>query len=190
MTRTLRKSWLPLMLALVLGLGISGSAWAGHGMGPDMGGGCGMMGPGMKGHGMGWMNLTPDEIGKAFDQRQKFMTDTADLRKQMLVKQAELRDLWKAKEPDKAKIEAKQKELNTVRDQLQAKGTTFKLEMKKQFPNLGDGPGCGMMGGGKGMAGCPMMAGDKGMAGCPMMGGGKGMANCPMTPAPAEGAKK
>jgi zinc resistance-associated protein len=183
MTRVVRKSWLPLILTLMLCLGFTGLAWAGHGMGggcgkgPGMGGGCGMMGPGM-GHGMQLMNLAPEQIGQAFDMRQKFMNDTAEMRKQMLVKRAELRDLWKAKEPDKAKIEAKQKELNAVRDQLQSKGTAFKLDMKKQFPTMGDGPGCGMMSGGKGMAACPMMGGDKGPGACPMV---------PPTP---EGSKK
>jgi zinc resistance-associated protein len=118
----------------------------GMGMGPGMQGhGCGMMGQGygMMGHGMPGLNLTPEQIGKAFDQRQKFMNDTAEMRKQMLVKRAELRELWKAKEPDKAKIEAKQKELNAVRDQLQAKATAFKLEMRKEFPTLGSGQGLG-----------------------------------------------
>ena len=174
MMTSLRKSWLPLMLTTVLSLGVATAAWAGPhggmgggcGMGGDMGMGPGMMGPGM-GHGMKWMQMTPDQVAKAFDMRHKFMNDTADLRKQMLVKRAELRDLWKAKEPDKAKINAKQKEINALRDQLQEKGTAFKLDMQKEFPNLATGPGCPKMGGG---AGCPMM-------------GGKGMA-------PPEGAKK
>ena len=108
-----------------------------------MGGGCGM-GPGMgKGHGCGMMGMqmTPDQAAKAFDLRQKFMNDTADLRKQMMVKQAELGELWRAKDPDKAKIAAKQKEINALRDQLQEKGTAFKLDMRKEFPTMAGGPG-------------------------------------------------
>ena len=58
------------------------------------------------------MQMTPDQAAKAFDLRQKFMNDTADLRKQMMVKQAELGELWRAKDPDKAKVAAKQKEVN------------------------------------------------------------------------------
>ena len=174
----LRKSWLLLILTLALSLGIASFAWAGHGMGggcgmgPGMGGGCGM-GPGMMGQGMGHgmclMNLTPEQAGQAFDMRQKFMNDTRELRKQMLVKRAELRELWKAKDPDKAKIEAKQKEVNAVRDQLQAKATAFKLEMRKQFPDMAGGPGMGA---------------------CPMMAGGKAQGACPMMAPAAEGAKK
>ncbi len=117
------------------------------------------------------MQLTPDQAAKAFDLRQKFMNDTADLRKQMWVKRAELRELWQAKEPDKAKITAKQKEINAVRDQLQEKGTAFKLNMRQEFPNMGGGKGPG--------------------GGCPMMGGGKGPGGAgPMTPPAPEGAKQ
>ncbi len=92
-----QKNWLFLMLVAVLSLGFATAALAQpQGMGPGMGmGQCGM-GPGMgMGHGQGlrygsWhereMQLTPDQAAKAFDLRQKFMNDTADLRKQMLVK--------------------------------------------------------------------------------------------------------
>jgi Spy/CpxP family protein refolding chaperone len=180
-----QKNWLFLMLVAVLSLGFATVAWAQpQGMGPGMGKGpgmgmeqCGMcpgmgMGHGMgkgcgMGHGMkGMMQLTPDQAAKAFDQRHKFMNDTSDLRKQMFVKQAELRQLWQAKEPDKAKIAAKQKEINAVRDQLQEKATAFKLDMRQDFPDMAGGAGC-----------------------CPMMGGGKGPRACPMVPPAPEGAK-
>jgi zinc resistance-associated protein len=163
MTTGLRKNKLLFLLTAVLSLILATAAWAGPkgmGGGCDMGGGCNMgdcMGHGM-GHGRQWMNMTPEQVGKAFDMRQKFMNDTADLRKQMLVKRAELRELWKAKEPDKAQIAAKQKEINAVRDQLQEKGTAFKLDMRKEFPTMGGGAGCPMMGGGKGMGGGPKPA--------------------------------
>ena len=179
-----QKSWLPLMLVAVLSLGFATAAWAGpkgmgggccrwrwprHGHGPWYGHGspgCGM------GHGMKGMQLTPEQAAKAFDLRHKFMNDTAELRKQMWVKQAELRELWQAKEPDKAKITAKQKEINAVRDQLQEKGTAFKLEMRKEFPNMGGGKGPG--------AGCPMM---EAAARAPAVAG-------PMAPPAPEGAKQ
>jgi zinc resistance-associated protein len=115
------------------------------------------MGMGHHGFGMQAIQVTPDQAAKAFDMRQKFMNETADLRKQMMVKRAELGELWRAKDPDKAKIAAKQKEINAVRDQLQEKGTSFKLEMKKEFPTLAGVSGCPQMGGGKGPRGCPMV---------------------------------
>lgn len=154
-----RKNCLPLVLTLMLCLGFATMSWAGpRGMGGggcDMGGGCGMG----KGHGCGMMGMqmTPDQAAKAFDLRQKFMNDTADMRKQMMVKQAELGELWQAKDPDKAKVTAKQKEISALRDQLQEKGTAFKLDMRKEFPTMAGGPGCPMMGGGKGQGACPMM---------------------------------
>lgn len=142
-----RKSWLPLMLTLVLSLGIATAVWAGHrdmGPGDDFG-----MGPGMgmdhPGHGRG-MQMTPDQAAKVFDLRHKFSNDTADLRKQMLVKRAELGELWRAENPDKAKIAAKQKEINALRDQFQEKMIPFKIEMRQLCPMPGKRPG-----------GCPMM---------------------------------
>jgi zinc resistance-associated protein len=124
-----------------------------------------------KGHhgGMGGMQMTPEQAAKAFDLRHKFMNDTAEVRKQMMVKRAELGELWRAKDPEKAKIAAKQKEMNALRDQFQEKAISFKVDMKQVCPMMaGGGPGCAMMG-----------------------GGGKGPGACPMVPPPApEGAKK
>lgn len=154
-----RKSWL-LMLTLVLSLGIAGAAWAGPrgmgmggccpmmgsdlGMGPGMGKGCGMA---KGGKGMHGMQMTPDQAGKAFDLHHKFMNETAEVRKQMMVKQAELGELWRAKDSDKAKIAAKQKEVNALRDQFQEKAISYKVDMKQQCPMMvgGTGPGAGPM---------------------------------------------
>src|SRR3990172_1189446 len=101
-----RKVSLLLVLALALSLGLAASVWA-----QPMGKG---MGPGMR-------NLTPEQAGKIFDLKEKFHTDTAGLRKQMMVKEAELAALWGAEKPDQNAIQAKQKELNGLRDQMQDK---------------------------------------------------------------------
>ena len=82
------------------------------------------------------MNLTPDQAGKIFDLKEKMHADTAAMRKQMMVKHAELAALWKMEKPDKTAIQAKQKELNTLRDQMQEKMTAFRLEAKKIAPNF------------------------------------------------------
>ena len=89
------------------------------------------------------MNLTPDQAGKIFDLKEKMQTDTAGLRKQMMVKHAELAALWKAEKPDQTAIQAKQKELNALRDQMQEKMTAFRLEAKKIAPDCGMGHGHG-----------------------------------------------
>jgi len=156
----MNKSKVALLLALALSLGLAAASWAG-----PMG-----MGHGM---GMGGANLTPDQAGKLFDLRQKFMDDTAGLRKQMAVKRAELAPLWQAENPDQKAIEAKQKEVNDLRGQFQQKMVGFKLEARKIAPNAAFGRGMGMMGG----------MGMHGGGGCGMgPGGGPGL--CPMAPPP------
>ena len=128
-----------LVLALALSLGLVASVWAQP------------MGKGM-GHGHGMMNLTPEQAGKIFDLNEKMYADTASLRRQMMVKHAELAALWKAEKPDQNAIQAKQKELKALGDQIQEKMTASRLEAKKIAPDFDMGPGPGM---GMGMGKCP-----------------------------------
>jgi hypothetical protein len=60
----------------------------------------------------------PGQSGQLFDLKEKMHTDTAGQRKQMMVKPAELAALWKMEKPDQTAIQAKQKELNVLRDQM------------------------------------------------------------------------
>ncbi len=136
------------------------------------------------------MNLTPEQAAQVFDLRQTFMDDTAPLRKQMVVKRAELSALWHAAAPDEKAILAKLKEINDLKGQLQEKCVPFRLQMRKLCPQAMHGMGMGL---GMGM-GCPMCMGSgmmghdhmgmmgKGGCGMGMMGGGAGM----VPPAPAE----
>jgi Spy/CpxP family protein refolding chaperone len=164
------------VLALSLTLGLAASSLAGPGGGMGGGMGCGMMGA---------MNLTPDQAGKFFDLKEKFHSDTAPLRKQMMIKRTELVVLQKAEKPDQAAITAKQAEMKALWAQMQEKRTAFQAEAGKISPDLGKGFGRGMHGGmghGRGM----------GPDGCPMAGpgGGKAAGCCPMAPggAPAPSA--
>jgi len=148
MKRKLLTKGLPIMLMLVLVL--STAAWA-------------------RPFGHGRMNLTPEQAGQMFDLKQQFMNDTAGLRKAMCVKRAELAALWKAETPDAKQIVAKQKELNAVKEQFQAKMVDFRLQARKICPMRGKGMGKGMgMGPGMGHG----MGPGGGMA---MMGDGPGM---------------
>ena len=125
-----------LVLGLALSLGLAASVWAqpmGKGMGP---------GPGM-------MNLTPEQAAKIFDLKEKMYADTIGLRKQMMVKRTELAALWQSFAPDQNQIQAKQQEINALRDQLQAKRTAFWEQNKQLYPQGGMGMGCGP---GRGMA--------------------------------------
>src|SRR3989339_279504 len=153
------------VLALSLTLGLAAASWARPGGGMGGGMGCGMMGA---------MNLTPDQAGKFFDLKEKFHNDTASARKQMMVKHAELAALWKAEKPDQAAINAKQKEINALRDQMQEKRTAFQLEARKISPELAQGFGRGKRGGmgrgmgpGGGMGPGPMGPGGPGAGGPP-----------------------
>ena len=99
----------------------------------------GMGGPrgqqwGRCGHHMKFAKLTPEQAGKLFDLRQKFLDDTASLRKDMVVKRAEVRALWRAENPDEKQILAKLKEIDAVKVKLQEKAVPFRLEVKKILP--------------------------------------------------------
>jgi len=86
---------------------------------------------------------------------EKMHADTADMRKQMMVKSAELGALKKAEKPDQNAIQAKQNELKALRDQMQEKMAACRLEGKKIAPDfdmgMGVGMGMGMSPGGLGM---------------------------------------
>jgi zinc resistance-associated protein len=157
------KMSLVVLLTLALTIGLAASSWA-----RPWGGGMGGMGCGM----MGAMNLTPDQAGKLFDLRQKFMNDTAEVRKQMVVKHAELAALWKADKPDEKAIVAKQKELTALKGQMQEKSVAFRLAARQIAPQLAQGFGHGM----RGPGGCPVggPGGGMGPGGCPMSGPGGG----------------
>jgi zinc resistance-associated protein len=132
-----------LVLALALSLGLAASVWA---QAVDKGMGMG--------HGAGMMNLTPEQAGQIFDLKEKMYVDTTGLRKQITVKHAELAALYKAEKPDQNAIQAKQKELNALGDQMQEKMKALQLEAKKIAPDLDMGMGPGGMGTGPG-AGSP-----------------------------------
>jgi len=131
--KSLRKTWAMLSLLAVWGwtLGAMNSAWAG--------GGWGCMNA----------NLTAEQSSQLFDLKQQFLNDTAGLRKQMMVKRTELAALWQSSAPDQNQIQAKQQEINALRDQLQAKRTAFRLQNQQVCPQAGTGMGRGA---GRGMA--------------------------------------
>lgn len=146
--KTSAKAYLiPLMLALVLSL--STAAWA-------------------RPFGGGHMNLTPEQAGQLFDLKEQFMKETVELRKAMWTKRAEMAALWKVENPDAKAIQAKQKELSALREQMQEKMVAYRLQARKICPMGGKGMGRGMgMGPGMGMG--MAMAGDG-----PGMGRGMG----------------
>ena len=121
-----------LLLALGLSLALGFTSWADP---CGMGGHGGQWGHiGHHGHWGKFANLTPEQAGNMFDLRQKFLDDTAGLRKEMMVKRAELRALWRAENPNAEQILGKLKELNAVREKFQEKMVPFRLAMKQLLP--------------------------------------------------------
>ena len=157
---------------LLVALAMASTSWAGPGK-------------------WGRMNLTPEQAAQVFDLKHQFMNDTADLRKQMWVKRAEMAQLWKAEKPDEKAIVAKQREMHALKGQMMEKAVAFRLKMKAIAPELGMfGPGRGMgpgkgMGRGAGMGMGPGM-GPGAMGGpgaCFGPGGGPGFGPGPMSAA-------
>lgn len=116
---------LSVLLALSLSVSLAMTSWAGS-KGGNMGTPI-----------MGAMHLTPEQAEKIFDLQQKFMDETAAVRKQMVIKQAELAVLQQAGKPDAKAISAKQKELHTLQGPLQKKREAFHLEALKIDPKFG-----------------------------------------------------
>ena len=122
--RKRERQWVSLIICAALGLMSSGIAWAGF---------CNWGGPGLYPH------LTPRQVGQVFDLKQRFMNDTAGLRKNMAVKRAEMVELCRVAEPDLARIKAKEKEINALREQLQEKQWAFWMEVRQYCPKKPDG---------------------------------------------------
>ena len=144
-------------LALVAMAGLAVAAGPGFGSG----------GYGNCPQGYNQLNLTPEQKTKLTAMQEKNWKDTVTLRNEMQTKRLELQTLWTAPTPDKDKILAKQKELNELRNKMQAKGTDFRLEARKvltpeQAAQVGSfGPGRGF-GGPMGMGKHRMMRGNWG----------------------------
>ncbi len=129
--KTLRRALATMALLAVLGLslGTVDSAWAR--------GGWGCMNA----------NLTSEQSAQLFDLRQQFMNDTAGLRKQMMIKRTEMAALWQSPAPDQNQVQAKQQEINALRDQLQEKRLAFQAQAQKICPQAAMGAGLGAGGG-------------------------------------------
>ena len=98
--------------------------------GPGRGPGYGPCGRGDFG-GFGGVNLTADQKTKMSELRDARFKGIKPLRDQMFAKRDELRKLWLETTPDQGKITASQKEMRSVRDQMQDKMTAFRLDTLK-----------------------------------------------------------
>jgi Spy/CpxP family protein refolding chaperone len=90
-------------------------------------------GPGSRGdfQGPAGLNLTAEQQSQFNKLRETQFKEMVPLQTQMAAKRDALRKLWLEPNPDKAKIAAAQKEMNAVRDQMQEKMTTHRLDAAK-----------------------------------------------------------
>ena len=79
------------------------------------------------------LNLTAEQKTKIAEMRIAHMKDVKPLRDQMFIKRGDLRLLWQEQNPDQAKITAKQKEIRTLRDQIEDKSTNHRWAIYKEL---------------------------------------------------------
>jgi Spy/CpxP family protein refolding chaperone len=147
-------------------------ATSAFGFGWGRGPGCGY-GPMGKGDvaGFAGVELTADQKTQIQTMRDAQFAEIAPLREQMFAKRDEVRKLWLEANPDQAKITAAQKEMRSLRDQLQDKMTAFRLDtlnvltpeqrekLKSTVAGRGFGPGRGFASGASSGGGCPSCCG-------------------------------
>lgn len=106
------------------------------------------------------LGLTDEQATKMRDMRAAHLKDVQPLREKMMGMRGELKQLWLQKSPDRGKITATQKEISSLRDQMQEKRTAHRFEMlnlltpeqrtKVQAGVAGMGKGGGRCAGGPG----------------------------------------
>lgn len=163
--KTTRTTKTILVISVIL---LAGAAFAyaqGPGYGPchyrgEYGGA--MMGPGYHGHMMGygqgwgghrgWSGLSEKEAAEVDAARDKFHSDTKELRGKIDEKAVQLRNEIIKDEPDSGKVAKLQKELSGLRAEFDQKAVAHQLKMRKLLPDKFQGMGWGR-GGGRGYGG-------------------------------------
>ncbi len=98
------------------------------------------------------LNLTPEQKAKIGELRKKFKEENAQLIGTMVTKRIELQSLWSNPNADAAAIQAKEKEMRALQDEMKDKAVQMRLEARKvltseQIARLGQGRGFGPCGG-------------------------------------------
>jgi len=120
------------LMALFLVASVATAAMA---YGPGRGSGRGASAP-CDARGFSALNLSEEQKTKLNASQEAHWKEVAPLREQMTAKRDALQKLWLEPNPDQAKIAAAQKELRTLRDQMQDKGTAFRLEQLKVLTDI------------------------------------------------------
>ena len=77
------------------------------------------------------LNLTAEQSAKITSLRETFLKDIKPLRDQQFSKRGDLKLLWRDKNPNQAKILATQKQLRTLKGQIQDRATVYRLAVRK-----------------------------------------------------------
>ncbi len=127
------KKTIVTMAALLFAAVVSTSAFAANwGRGPGF--------DGIRGYGpcysesfrgVSGLELTKEQTAKLAELKNAHTKAMMPLREQMFAKRNVLKALWLEANPDQEKILAAHKEINALRDQIQEKNTTFRLESLK-----------------------------------------------------------
>jgi Spy/CpxP family protein refolding chaperone len=78
-----------------------------------------------------YLNLSPEQREKMKESRSSYKSETRDLRYDLAAKRLEMRKLFTDPKTDEATLLAKQKELNSLRQQLLEKKSQMKIEWRK-----------------------------------------------------------
>jgi Spy/CpxP family protein refolding chaperone len=97
------------------------------------------------------LNLTAEQMAKIKEIRDAQWKEMKSLQEQTFAKRDAIRKLWLESSPDEAKIVAAQKEMRSLRDQMEDKTTVFRLkaakvltvEQKEKIGSFGQGRGPG-----------------------------------------------
>jgi Spy/CpxP family protein refolding chaperone len=114
MKKTIVMMSLVLALALVASAALAGP-WGGrfYGVGPMV------------------PSLTPEQSQKVLALQQAHLEKITPIQQDLFAKKMELRSLWLSQNPDQAKINALQKEIFELVDQLQQESSNLRAEMLK-----------------------------------------------------------
>jgi Spy/CpxP family protein refolding chaperone len=131
-----------LVIVGLVGFGSSAMAYRGWGGGnPDCPGFGAGSGSGMgRGGGPYNANLTEEQRAQLDQARKAFFDETRDLHTQLRDKADALHEVLDADQVDAAAAAELQKEISDLRGQLDQKRLAHRIEMQKQFPELGNGP--------------------------------------------------
>ncbi len=125
----MKKAIIALSLVGVVLFGITYAYARGPGFGRgEMGQYC----QGFWGSGKG-SSLTPEQLNKFKELRQKLNEETAQLRGNILTKRLELQSLWTNPKADPKVIADKEKELRDLQNQMKDKMLQLKLEARKSL---------------------------------------------------------